>query len=60
MLIRVELLQSGVQTLVGHPRTPWSVKFHPTDPRYVASGCLGFQVRCGPTLCGLLDKRLVT
>lgn len=33
------------QTLVGHPRTPWSVKFHPTDPRYVASGCLGFQVR---------------
>jgi activating molecule in BECN1-regulated autophagy protein 1 len=30
---------------VGHPRTPWSVKFHPTDPRYVASGCLGFQVR---------------
>ncbi|GLD93137.1 hypothetical protein PINS_up001729 [Pythium insidiosum] len=34
-----------LQTLVGHPRTPWSVKFHPTDPRYVASGCLGFQVR---------------
>jgi activator-of-BECN1-regulated-autophagy protein 1 len=34
-----------LQTLVGHPRTPWSVKFHPTNPRYVASGCLGFQVR---------------
>lgn len=38
------------QTLVGHPRTPWSVKFHPTNPRYVASGCLGFQVRCASPL----------
>ncbi|KDO25701.1 hypothetical protein SPRG_09000 [Saprolegnia parasitica CBS 223.65] len=34
-----------LQTLVGHPRTPWSVKYHPTNPRYVASGCLGFQIR---------------
>ena len=30
-----------VSTLVGHPRTPWTVKFHPTDPDIVASGCLG-------------------
>ncbi|OQR91411.1 hypothetical protein ACHHYP_04705 [Achlya hypogyna] len=34
-----------LQTLEGHPRTPWSVKYHPTNPRYVASGCLGFQIR---------------
>ncbi|KAF0715334.1 Aste57867_3431 [Aphanomyces stellatus] len=34
-----------LQTLVGHPRTPWSVKYHPTNPRYVASGCLGYQIR---------------
>ena len=32
------------QELVGHPRTPWSVKFHPTKPNIVASGCLGSQV----------------
>ena len=31
--------------LVGHPRTPWTVKFHPRDPNIVASGCLAFQVR---------------
>eukprot|EP00750_Incisomonas_marina_P025583 INCI5577.2.p1 GENE.INCI5577.2~~INCI5577.2.p1 ORF type:complete len:422 (+),score=45.46 INCI5577.2:377-1642(+) len=37
---------SGVikQQLVGHPRTPWSVKFHPTKPNIVASGCLGSHV----------------
>jgi WD40 repeat protein len=28
----------------GHPRTPWTLKYHPTDPNIVASGCLGFQV----------------
>ena len=31
--------------LSGHPRTPWTVKFHPTNPHIVASGCLGFEVR---------------
>lgn len=33
------------KTLIGHPRTPWTVKFHPTNPKIIASGCLGFQVR---------------
>lgn len=28
----------------GHPRTPWTVKYHPTNPNIVASGCLGYQV----------------
>ena len=32
-------------TLVGHPRTPWTVKFHPSDPNMVASGCLGGELR---------------
>lgn len=36
-----ELLQS----LEGHPRTPWTVKYHPTNVNIVASGCLGCQVR---------------
>ena len=34
-----------LETLEGHPRTPWTVKFHPTDPHILASGCLGHQVR---------------
>jgi len=34
-----------LQTLEGHPRTPWTVKYHPTDINIVASGCLGCQVR---------------
>jgi activator-of-BECN1-regulated-autophagy protein 1 len=34
-----------LQSLDGHPRTPWTVKYHPSDPRIVASGCLGHQVR---------------
>lgn len=34
-----------LQSLEGHPRTPWTVKYHPTDARVVASGCLGHQVR---------------
>jgi activator-of-BECN1-regulated-autophagy protein 1 len=36
-----ELLKS----LEGHPRTPWTVKYHPTNVDIVASGCLGCQVR---------------
>jgi WD40 repeat protein len=28
----------------GHPRTPWTVKYHPTDSNILASGCLGFEV----------------
>ncbi|CAM9558253.1 unnamed protein product, partial [Hapterophycus canaliculatus] len=34
-----------VQTLRGHPRTPWTVKFHPRDSKIVASGCIGHEVR---------------
>jgi activator-of-BECN1-regulated-autophagy protein 1 len=28
----------------GHPRTPWTVKYHPTDSNIIASGCLGYEV----------------
>jgi activator-of-BECN1-regulated-autophagy protein 1 len=34
-----------LKELVGHPRTPWTVKYHPTNDDIVASGCLGHQVR---------------
>lgn len=34
-----------LQTLEGHPRTPWTVKYHPTNTHMLASGCLGCQVR---------------
>jgi len=34
-----------IRNLEGHPRTPWTVKYHPTNSNIVASGCLGFQVR---------------
>ena len=33
------------RNLRGHPRTPWTVRYHPTDSNIVASGCLGGQVR---------------
>jgi WD domain, G-beta repeat len=34
-----------LRSLEGHPRTPWTVKYHPSDPHRLASGCLGHQVR---------------
>mmetsp|Transcript_11759 Transcript_11759/g.21827 ORF Transcript_11759/g.21827 Transcript_11759/m.21827 type:complete len:712 (+) Transcript_11759:58-2193(+) len=34
-----------IHSFQGHPRTPWTVKFHPSDANYVASGCLGCEVR---------------
>jgi len=34
-----------IRNLEGHPRTPWTVKYHPKKPHIVASGCLGYQVR---------------
>ncbi|XP_030746788.1 uncharacterized protein LOC115875461 isoform X1 [Sitophilus oryzae] len=45
--IYVTDLRSGknIKTLVGHPRTPWCIAFHPTLDQIVASGCLGGQVR---------------
>lgn len=30
-----------VQTLIGHPRTPWAVRFHPRNPDILVSGCIG-------------------
>jgi WD40 repeat protein len=33
------------RVLRGHPRTPWTVKFHPLDSNVIASGCLGGEVR---------------
>lgn len=34
-----------VDTLRGHPRTPWCLTFHPSSDELLASGCLGGQVR---------------
>eukprot|EP00124_Ichthyophonus_hoferi_P003120 Ihof_evm6s252 gene=Ihof_evmTU6s252 len=44
--VRVWSYPSGQnsQTLLGHPRTPWSVQFHPTNPYILASGCIGGHV----------------
>ncbi|XP_072172067.1 activating molecule in BECN1-regulated autophagy protein 1A-like [Diadema setosum] len=34
-----------IQTLAGHPRTPWTIAFHPSSTEVLASGCLGGEVR---------------
>ena len=34
-----------INTLRGHPRTPWCLTFHPSSNQLLASGCLGGQVR---------------
>ena len=33
-----------IRNFKGHPRTPWTLKYHPLNPNIIASGCLGFQV----------------
>eukprot|EP01031_Cornospumella_fuschlensis_P027961 gene27961-33764_t len=33
-----------IRTFSGHPRTPWTVRYHPRDPDIFASGCLGGRV----------------
>lgn len=45
--VKVFEYPSGKQVacLDGHPRTPWTVRFHPTDNRFIASGCLGYDCR---------------
>ena len=45
--VKISCCSTGrlLQSLDGHPRTPWTVKYHPTDSRVLASGCLGHQVR---------------
>jgi WD40 repeat protein len=48
-----------LQTLKGHPRTPWCIEFHPAHAGIIASGCLGGQVRVWDLHCGSeagLDK----
>ena len=47
-----------VQTLVGHERTPWTVKFHPKDSNIVASGCLAFDVRVWNIASGQTVRRI--
>lgn len=34
-----------IACLDGHPRTPWIVRFHPTNSSIIASGCLGNDCR---------------
>ncbi|KAG7351546.1 WD40 repeat-containing protein [Nitzschia inconspicua] len=45
--VKITHCASGIllQTLHGHPRTPWTVKYHPQYDHILASGCLGHQVR---------------
>ena len=45
--VKISCCSTGrlLQSLEGHPRTPWTIKYHPTDSRILASGCLGHQVR---------------
>lgn len=45
--VKVFVFASGtlIRVFRGHPRTPWTVKCHPSDPDILASGCLGFEVR---------------
>ena len=45
--VKISCCHTGklVKSLVGHPRTPWTVKFHPSDSNICASGCIGYQVR---------------
>ena len=47
-----------IQTLIGHERTPWTVKFHPTDSNIVASGCLAFDVRIWDIALGQTVRRI--
>lgn len=47
-----------IRNFSGHPRTPWTLKYHPTNPNIVASGCLGFQVSWNDAgCCALQDHR---
>lgn len=36
---KTKLIQ--IRNFKGHPRTPWTVKFHPKSANIIASGCLG-------------------
>jgi WD40 repeat protein len=41
------------RVLRGHPRTPWTVKFHPLNSNVLASGCLGGEVRVWDVTLGV-------
>jgi len=45
--VKIFSYPSGTQitSLEQHPRTPWTVHFHPHDSNIVASGCLGNECR---------------
>ena len=49
-----------VRTLVGHSRTPWTVKFHPHSNHIVVSGALDAEIRVWATQSGacLFSRRL--
>ncbi len=45
--MKLTCLQTGrvLKVLVGHSRTPWTVKFNPIDGDILVSGCIGNEVR---------------
>ena len=43
----------------GHPRTPWTVKFHTSLPHILASGCIGYEVRVWDTEKAACINKLV-
>ena len=45
--VKVYDLRSGqlIREFRGHPRTPWTVKFHPQDSNILCSGCIGGEAR---------------
>lgn len=55
-----------LDTLEGHPRTPWSIVFHPSRGDLLASGCLGGEVRVwdlkhgGSTVYHSPDSKVIT
>ncbi|XP_065567126.1 uncharacterized protein LOC136031452 [Artemia franciscana] len=48
-----------IQTLRGHPRTPWTVKFHPVVNTLLVSGCLAGHVRVWDILNGESERYAV-
>lgn len=54
--VKVFKLSSGksLRTFIGHPRTPWTVKYNPANSCILASGCLGFEVRVWDIMHGSL------
>lgn len=55
--IKVTDVSSGrhLQTLHGHPRTPWAAAFHPASNDILATGCLAGEVRIWDLRSGTCD-----